>query len=63
MLLLHRPDGDDKAAADPEDAGELLEGAHPTLGGREVVDHGDRQHRVEALVPEGQRQVVARQDL
>jgi len=47
----------------PEYPGEFPDGPHPALGGGDVMDDGNGEDGVEALVPVGQGQVVAQQDL
>ena len=61
--LLHGPDADDDPAADPEHPGELSQRPHAALRRGDVVDHGDRQRRVHALVAERQRQVITVENL
>ena len=63
MPLLHGPDADDDPAADPEHPGELSQRPHAALRRGDVVDHGDRQRRVHATVPERQRQVITVENL
>lgn len=59
VTLLHGPHGDDEATSDAQHSGQFPQSSHPSLGGSEVVHHGDGQHRVEALVPERKRKIVA----
>ena len=61
--LFHGPDADDDPAADPEHPGELAQRPHAALRRGDVVDDGDRQRRVHALVAERQQQVITVQNL
>jgi hypothetical protein len=47
----------------PENPCQLPDGPDPALCGGDVVDDGDGEDGVEALVSVGQRQVVAQQNL
>ena len=63
VTLLFGPDGDEDAAADAEDARQFAEDADAAVARRQVVQHGHRQRRVEALVAVRQPQRVADQHL
>ncbi len=58
MPLLHGPHADDDPTADAEHPAELPESLDAPLGGRDVVDHRDAQHRVQTLVAEREAQVI-----
>ena len=63
MSLLHGPDADDDPAADPEHPRQLPQRPHAALGRRDVVDDGDRQRSVHALVAERQHEVITVENL
>lgn len=63
MLLFHSPNGYDEPAPDSEDPRQFLQRVYPPFRGGEVMHHGDRQHRIEALFSERQGQIIANQDL
>ena len=63
MALLHGPDADHDPSADAQHAGQLPERARAPLHRGDVVDHGDGQHGVQALVAERKVQVITVEDL
>ena len=63
MALLHGPDADHDLPPDPERPGDLPDGPDPPLDGGDVVDHGDGQHGVQAVVAEWKAQVITIKDL
>lgn len=63
MLLFHSPDGYNESTSDPEDPRQFLQRVHSPLRGGKMMHHGDRQHRIEALLAERQGQIIADQDL
>ena len=49
---------DDDPAPDPEDPGQLPQGPHPPLRGGDVVDDGDGEDRVKAVIFVRKRHVI-----
>ena len=49
---------DDDPAPDPEDPGQLPQRPHPPLRGGDVVDHGNRENGVEAVIFVRKRHVI-----